>query len=579
MVPEDSPKDGAGLPPRSAALERLLGRQGAAPAPIPETREEAGSAASTSADWELERLRGQLRQAQERLADLEGVEASHGRLIGLLEANAEFLVTAATEKLPGRVLAIGLELTGAERAAFFRIGKDGALRPALTRPEGAEFSAISRSVVRDALVGKETIVHQGRVAREGLERQSILDLDLETVVATPLMARDRLLGVLYLDGSRAGRFSRADIPVLEVFSRLAAAALLRLEELEQARATSVQLKVENEDLRTALGERTRFGNILAASPAMLKVIAHLRRICAYRSTVRIAGETGTGKELIARALHSEGPWADQPFVAINCGAIPETLLEAEIFGHEKGAFTGADQAKPGLFEQADGGTLFLDEIGDMPFQLQVKLLRVLEENEFRRLGGQSAIKVDVRVIAASHVDLEQRVAAGQFRSDLFYRLNVLSVKLPPLRERPEDVSMLAEHFLDYYAERLGVPRPRLAPSALRRLQREAWPGNVRQLQNSIQRSLALLGDGKVLGEDELVLDAHPGTAGVGASAREGESLKDLLARVEREHIARALEASGGRVTATAARLGISRQYLHRKLRDLGLRGGGRPSDS
>jgi DNA-binding NtrC family response regulator len=588
---EDSSPPGSGLPPRSAALERLLGRQSAAsaPAPAPEAAPSPPTASPESAsspttapdtlasDWDLERLRGQLRAAQGRLGELEGVAVSHRRLLDLLEANAEVLVAGDTGGLPARVLSIGLDLVGAERAAFFRIGKDGAMRPVLTQPEGAEFGAISKSVVRDALLEKRSVVHQGRVAREGLERQSILDLDLETVVATPLLVRERLLGVLYLDGSRAGRFTREDLPVLEIFSRLAAAAMLRLEELEQARAASAQLADENRELRSALGERTCIGGIVAASPAMLRVLEQIQRFSRIRSTVRITGETGTGKELVARALHSEGPWAARPFVPINCGSIPETLLEDELFGHEKGAFTGADSERPGLFEQAEGGTLFLDEIGDMPLPLQVKLLRVLDTRELRRLGGRSEIKVNVRIVTASHADLDKLVAAGSFREDLFYRLNVLTIELPPLRERPEDIALLVEHFLDRYAERLELPRPRLTAAALRRLQREPWPGNVRQLEKSIERSLALLEQGGPLREEDLALDAQPAdpiAALVAGPA--GESLKGLLLRVEREKLLRTLDDCGGRVTTAAERLGISRQYLHKRLRNLGLRqpGGG-----
>ena len=570
---DDSSKSKPSLPARSPALEKLLGKSGAAaPAPAPaadadrKTKEPSGTEA-----WETERLRGQIRELRDRLGELEGLDRSHQRLLDLLEANTEVLVAGDTARLPERVLNVGLELVGGERAAFFRIDKDGALGIDLVRPEGAEFSAISRSVVRDALVERRSVVHQGRVAREGLERQSILDLDLETVVATPLVAGERLLGVLYLDGSQAGQFGRNDVPVLEVFSRLAAAAMMRLEELEETRDEKRQLQVENEELRGALGERTQFGRILAASPAMLGVIDQLRRMTRYRSTVRISGETGTGKELIARALHSESPWADQPFVAINCGAIPENLLEAELFGHVKGAFTGAEQSRAGLFEQADGGSLFLDEIGEMPHSLQVKLLRVLETGELRRVGGQGDITVDVRIIAATHVNLEERVSRKEFREDLYYRLNVLTVDLPPLRDRPEDVTLLAEHFLGLYAGRLGVEAPRFTAAALRRLGAEPWPGNVRQLEKCVERSLALFEGGPRMDEQHLALDAPRPGAHPAADSPADETLKALVLRVEREKIAATLAQCGGRVNRAAERLGISRQYLHRKLKALGLR--------
>ncbi|MBN2170524.1 MAG: sigma 54-interacting transcriptional regulator [Candidatus Krumholzibacteriota bacterium] len=594
--PEDRPEDSeARAPRRSPALERLLQERGRAATGRPDGEAEApplagspasgpatGPAAAESApaggettlsvEWELERARAALAAADDELAGLRGIREAYDRLVALLDANADLLVSGDARRLPGRILEIALDLVGADRAAFFRFSAGGALRPSLVHPEGTAFSAISRSVVRDALIEKRSILYQGRSSREGMERQSVLDLDLETVVATPLMARERLLGILYLDGARAGRFGSADLPALETFSRLAAAAMLRLEELQQARAEKRQLEEENRELKSVLGDETRLGGILAAGDAMRRILDQIRRMSRYRSTVRIYGETGTGKELVARALHQESPWADKAFVAVNCGAIPETLLEAELFGHEKGAFTGADQARAGLFEEADGGTLFLDEIGDMSAALQVKLLRVLETGEVRRLGSSRSHRVDVRIIAASHHDLQADVREGRFRDDLFYRLNVLTISLPPLRERPEDVALLTEHFLDVYAERLGRPRPRLSAPALRRLQTQAWPGNVRQLEKCIERSLALWeGDGSLAAGD-LVLDEGlpvPAAAGdAGEAPRGDESLKDYLARLERAKIRQALDLAGGRVTAAAAALGISRQYLHRKIRDL-----------
>ncbi|MCP4547944.1 MAG: GAF domain-containing protein [bacterium] len=585
---KDSGNDKPTLPKRSPALEKLLGRSvdsspktatsggaAATPAPITETNAapKPGQSASGSSVWELETLRNRLKETQEEIARLRIIDDSHSRLLTLLEANADFLVSADPARLPDRILQIGLDLVGAERAAFFRISKEGALNLGQVRPEGATFSSISHSVVRDALLGKRTIVHQGQSAQVGAERQSIIDLDLETVVATPLMTAERQLGILYLDGSRVGAFTAADVPVLEIFTRLAAAAMVRLEELQEVREEKSELKQENMELKSALSDRTRFGNILAASAGMKNVIEQLRRMCRYRSTVRIFGETGTGKELIARALHNESAWARRPFVTINCGAIPEALLESELFGHEKGAFTGADTAKAGLFEQADGGSLFLDEIGDMPAMLQVKLLRVLENGEVRRVGGNRVSRVDVRVIAASHRNLEERVRDGEFREDLFYRLNVLTVSLPPLRERPEDVELLAEYFLKRYGEKMGQDCRGFTPAAIGRLQSETWPGNVRQLEKCVERSLAHWEGRRIMEEHQLMLDAGPLTDRPDLQATQSspdESLKQFVTRMEKDKIGQALKQAKGRKTTAAARLGISRQYLHRKIKDLEL---------
>jgi transcriptional regulator with PAS, ATPase and Fis domain len=532
------------------------------------------SSLSTSQIWELENLRTRLDLAQEELADLRHIESSHQRLLALLEANAALLVSGDPQQLPARVLEIALDLVGAERAAFFRLNAEGTLQPSLVRPSGTSFNAISQSVVRDALIGRRSVIYQGRATREGFERQSILDLDLETVVATPLLAEETLLGVLYIDGTQAGRFGEADLPVLEVFSRLAAAGMQRLEELRQTREEKQLLELENRELKSALSERTQFGRILASSQSMKRVVEQLRRMCRYRTTVRIFGETGTGKELIARALHTESPWADKPFIAINCGAIPENLLEAELFGYMKGAFTGAVADKRGLFEEAQNGSLFLDEIGDMSFHLQAKLLRVLELGEIRRVGGTKDFKVDVRIIAASHQDLEALVESGKFREDLFYRLNALTVKLPPLRERPEDIALLAEHFLDTYSQRMQLERPRLGAGAIQVLQAQRWPGNVRQLEKCIERSLALSSGGEVMEAQEILLDDDPLGPREPLDPARGpanESLRAYVLRHERAKIGATLRAVDWKVTEAAKRLGISRQYLHRKIRDLDLR--------
>jgi len=266
--------------------------------------------------------------------------------------------------------------------------------------------------------------------------------------------------------------------------------LRKAEERERLRAENRWLRREMEASRSQAG-------IIAESPAMKEVLRVVGKVAPAKTTVLIAGESGTGKELVARAVHQLSPRKGGPFVAVNCGAIPDQLIESELFGHAKGAFTGAQSAKRGLFEEADSGTLLLDEIGELPLQLQPTLLRALQEGEIRRVGDARNIKVDVRVLAATNRDLSQEVSQGKFREDLFYRLNVVAVKLPPLRDRPEELPLLAERFIAQHASRLGIPRKNLSPDALSLLQEWRWPGNVRELENALERALVLSEDEEI----------------------------------------------------------------------------------
>ncbi len=299
------------------------------------------------------------------------------------------------------------------------------------------------------------------------------------------------------------------------------------------------------------------------------------------STVLISGESGTGKELIARALHENSARHAGPFIKINCAAIPKTLMESELFGYDKGAFTGAVGAKPGRFELAHGGTLFLDEIGEIPIEMQVKLLRVLQESEFERVGGIKTIKVDVRLVTATNRDLLAEVGAGAFREDLFYRLNVVPIHIPPLRERREDIPLLADHFIAKFNDRLKKEIATITPEAIERLVAYQWPGNIRELENLMERTMLFCE-----GPDILVSDLPPEVAGApvsvaplpaaGEEARPApESLKEAVRaeteRVERELIQRALDATGGNVTQAARKLKISRKSLQTKMKELGLR--------
>jgi two-component system response regulator AtoC len=332
-----------------------------------------------------------------------------------------------------------------------------------------------------------------------------------------------------------------------------------------------RLKSENRQLHEAVIREFGFAGIVSKNPRMQEIFSLVRKVCDFKTTVLVLGESGTGKELIAKALHYNSVRKNAPFVAVNCGAIPENLLESELFGHMKGAFTDAASDKAGLFEQADGGTLFLDEIGEMPLALQVKLLRALQEEEIRRVGGSSPLKVDVRVISATSRDLEQDVLKGRFREDLYFRLNVFALTLPPLRERPEDIPLLVEHFTDRYGEQFGKSGVRCSQQAMKLLLDYQWPGNVRELENVIERGL-IMSEGGELGPDALPdkvkggsRETFTGVIPVGCL-----SLKQAEELLERDFIRRALEKTGGNRTRAARLLEISHRSLLYKIKEYGL---------
>ena len=324
-----------------------------------------------------------------------------------------------------------------------------------------------------------------------------------------------------------------------------------------------QLEIENRRLRDELARPPGFTHLLGTSHALERVMKQARSVAQTSATVLLTGENGTGKEMLARAIHQESPRATGPFVAVSCAALPETLIESELFGHERGAFTSALQSRKGRFELANGGTLFLDEIGELSAAVQVKLLRVLQEREFERVGGTRTLNVDIRLIAASNRDLEKEVKEGRFRQDLFFRLNVVPLALPPLRERPEDIPLLAAYFVTKSAEKHGQSTPELAPELIEVLQEYEWPGNVRELENLIER-LVVLSSGPSLGIEfvpEKMLRALPGT-----NVTDETTLEGAVAALKRKLIINALHTEGNKVAA-AKRLGISRSYLHRLINE------------
>ena len=342
-----------------------------------------------------------------------------------------------------------------------------------------------------------------------------------------------------------------------------------LEQLEVRVAKAldhVRLLREVTHLRAERVARYAPANIVGTSPALQNALGLVRKVASSRATALVTGETGTGKELVAGMIHGLSARADGPFIKVNCAALPETLLESELFGHERGAFTGADRIRIGRFEQAHGGTLVLDEVGDMAPSTQAKLLRVLQDREFTRLGGARSLRVDVRIVAATNRDIEREMHAGRFREDLFYRLNVIRIAMPALRERPDDVEALAAHFAQHFAREMGRAERRLSPAAVARLRAHCWPGNVRELRNVIERAVLLADGERIEVSDVDVADAPEPEAHDGVSGSRGLSMRD----VERSLVLSALARAGFVQKDAAALLGVSRRKLNYMVQRMGI---------
>jgi DNA-binding NtrC family response regulator len=335
-----------------------------------------------------------------------------------------------------------------------------------------------------------------------------------------------------------------------------------------------RLERENRLLLEQVQRQYGFESLIGSGRAMRRVFETIQKVAETDLTVLIRGESGTGKELVAQALHNRSSRKGRPFVAVNCAAISRELVESELFGHEKGAFTGADARRQGRFEAADGGTIFLDEIGDMAPETQAKVLRVLQERSFERVGGTKPIPVDVRVVAATHRNLEEEVRRERFREDLYYRLKVVEIELPPLRERPEDVPALAQRFLEQVTERLGREKKGFSEAALATLARHTWPGNVRELRNAVEQA-AVLSSGSTIDEGDLNLSgavqATPRAPAAPADASFSEAKKHAVEGFERAYLLAALRRSGGNISRAAESIGMVRQSLQQKIRELGLR--------
>ncbi len=439
---------------------------------------------------------------------------------------------------------------------------------------GEEAEPILKSPV--ALAGSGT-EHVGRTGRalvcEDLsgemrfpEDARLFAAGVRSYVRVPLAVRDHLVGSMAFSRGTAGPFLPHEVDLFEALARPIAAAVANALAFEKISRLTRQLQAENLALRQEIDERFMFEEIVGASPALRETLALVDKVAATDATVLITGETGTGKELIARAIHRHSRRAQHALVAVNCAALPSSLIASELFGHEKGAFTGALQRRLGRFELAAGGSIFLDEVGELPPEVQAALLRVLQEGTFERVGGGQPIATDARVIAATNRDLSAAVAAGSFRNDLFYRLNVFPIELPPLRQRREDIPILVEYFAARYAARLGKRFQSIEKSSMERILAYSWPGNVRELQNVVERA-AILSEGEVLRVDEPLL------AGGAAASPSALSLPSSLREQERQRIEEALAASNGRVSGAsgaAARLGLPPSTLESRIKSLGI---------
>src|SRR6185436_9629438 len=405
------------------------------------------------------------------------------------------------------------------------------------------------------------------------ETESIMGASIRSTIGVPLWKGEEIIGVLQADNRNApGTLHARDLERLLVLAANASLAVANARLIKRLVSAEDRLLKENSFLKGREERRRGGGNveIIGKSDAMKRVIDHLDKVVDTRVTVLIEGETGTGKELIAAAVHYRSRRRDKLFVAQNCAALAESLLESELFGHKKGAFTGATDEKKGLFEIADGGTLFLDEITETPMSLQSKLLRALQEGEIRPVGATSSKHVNVRIVAATNRNLEEEVARGRFREDLYYRLKVFPLRLPPLRERRDDISLLAMHFLERYADEIGKPVGGLTQQATELLMAYDWPGNVRELQNEMQRVVIELEPG-AFATPELLSPRIRQVEGlvVRAGATKG-TLKDMMEAVEKFFLIEALRDHGNNKTNAAKTLGITREGLHKKLRQYGI---------
>lgn len=466
------------------------------------------------------------------------------------------------DELQAQLMDLIFEVVPAERGAILlseNTGRDFSSFHARTRQSGKPNQLrVSRTIVSQVM--KDNVAILGIDVPTGKFRnvESLADAEVHSFLCVPLAVFHKTIGCIYLDSTSSGsRFSEDHLQLTAAVAGLSAVALDNARRVQWLEQENQRLTIEVSQEQTMIGESAR----------MRDIYQFLAKVAPTDSTVLIEGESGTGKELAARALHRNSPRNGKSFVAINCAAIPEALLESDLFGHERGAFTGAAGLKKGRLEVADGGVVFLDEIGELAPALQVKLLRVLQEREFERVGGTKPIKVDIRLIAATNRDLVEAVRKGEFRQDLYYRLAVVKLAMPPLREHKDDIPILTRHFIQKYAKRSNTKAKPVSPEAMCLLTHYDWPGNIRELENAVERALVLGSSDMLLAEDlpESLLEHAPAE-----ELKQGKyhaKVKDL----KKELIISAVEQTQGNYVEAAAILGVHPNYLHRLIRNLGLK--------
>jgi len=482
-------------------------------------------------------------------------ENTQDQLQALSRISQEINTLQEIDPLLKSILQIAMEVIGAERGFVLMLDEkqNFSLRIAqnISEQQADDLGDVSNSVLQQVMEHSEPVICFDALTDDRFKgAQSIRIQRIQSIAAVPLTIKTRPIGAIYLDSlqKRAG-FKTENLPFLNAFSNQAAIAI------ENAQLYA-SLREENQQLRKQIQKESSFKAIIGRSAAMKQVFDVMNSVVDSDVTVLISGESGTGKELVARALHYNGPRKEKPFMALFCGALPENLLESELFGHKKGAFTGATADKKGLFESADGGSFFLDEIGDLSPKIQTELLRVIQEGEVKRVGENHVRHVDVRIMAATNKDLEELVKSGQFREDLFYRLNVIKIHLPPLRKREGDIPLLANYFLDKYSAKIKKNVNGFSPEALKQMNHYHWPGNIRELENTIERALLLTKELFIqpqnlqLPESEIKLP-------------EKMSLKDF----EKLVVQKTLAENNSNISKTAEILGVSRRWLHYRLKE------------
>gem|GEM_PF-11862 len=490
-------------------------------------------------------------------------------LSALMKVSTTVNAIRGLEELQKTLLELLFEVVPAERGAILLShgnGLEDAAVFGLDRARGPDEAikvsrAIAQQVLREktALLISDAPVVSDAPAKQGFGSDSLNQSRPSSLMCVPLIMLERPQGVIYLDTNAPDvHFDQDHLQLVSAIAAISAVAIENARHIEW-------LQSENERL---LADVNIEHNMVGESPSMKQVYQFISKIAPRDSTVLISGESGTGKELAARAIHQNSKRAKLPFMAVNCAALAETLLESELFGHEKGAFTGAIAMKKGRLEVAEGGTVFLDEIGELSPALQVKLLRVLQEREFERVGGTRTIKVDIRLVAATNKDLEQAIAAGTFRRDLFYRLNVVELAMPPLRQRPEDISLLANYFASKHGEKCNRKILGVSPEAQARLLSYEWPGNVRELENAIERAVVLGATDHILPEDlpEAILESEAAATTIPAPR-----YHEAVTQTKKQIILSAMDQAKGSYTEAAKLLGVHPNYLHRLIRNLNLR--------